>query len=58
MFIKSFWRLQHSIKDFVLKISAFCSYEKRKLVIRRKDESYRPRKQNSKNGMSGDCRTF
>ena len=59
MFIKSFWRLQHSSKDVALKISAFCSKEKKELVIRQKDEeSYRLRKQKSKNGMSGDCRTF
>ena len=38
VFIKSFWRLQHSSKDVVLKISAFYSYEKKKPVIRRKDK--------------------
>ena len=58
LFIKSFWRLQHSSKDVVLKISAFCSYEKKKPFIRRKDEGYRLREQKSKNWMSGDYRIF
>ena len=62
---KSFFRnfskvqcLQHSSKDVVLKISAFCSYEKKKPFIRRKDEGYRLREQKSKNWMSGDYRIF
>ena len=58
MFIKSFSRLQHSSKDGALKISAFCSYKKKKRVIRGKDEGYRLPKQKSKNGMSRNCRTF
>ena len=49
MFIKSFSRLQHSSKDGALKISAFCSYKKKKRVIRGKDEGYRLPKQKSKN---------
>ena len=60
MFIKSFqmFNVQLSSKDLVLRISAFCLYENKKLVIRRKDEGYRLRKQKSKNGMSGDYRIF
>ena len=50
MFIKSFRRLQHSSKNVATKFSAFCSYEKKKLVIRWKDKGYRLRKQKSKNG--------
>ena len=56
MFIKSFWRLQHSSKDVVLKVSPFCSYENKRLAIRRKNEDYGPRNQKSKNGMSADYR--
>ena len=52
------FNVQLSSKDLVLRISAFCLYENKKLVIRRKDEGYRLRKQKSKNGMSGDYRIF
>ena len=58
MVIKSFWRLQHSRKDVRCKISAFCSYEKKNLVIRRIDERYQLRKQKSKYGMPGDLKFF
>ena len=40
-------------------MSAFCSYEKKKLaVIRPKDKGYRLRKQKSKNGMSDDLQNI